>query len=159
MFSDGSRIAPTLLRLMKEMTQGSALQTFTIAEPYEAALRAVRTALTRHGLRTPAELDITARIRRELGAGIAPCTVLYVDDPALLLEAVVFQRGAAVLIPQPLVVTGDKRHTQLVVRTPESLWREMPESVREPLLDLMKRMERALGSIAERQGAHIAVSS
>ena len=49
----------------------------------------VRIALARQGLRAPAELDISARIRQELGAGVAPCIVLYVDDPVVLLEAVV----------------------------------------------------------------------
>jgi hypothetical protein len=72
------------------MTKTQPLVSFTIDEPYDVALRMVRIALARQGLRAPAELDITARIRQELGAGVAPCIVLYVDDPAILLEAVVF---------------------------------------------------------------------
>ncbi len=141
------------------MTTGQALLTFTIDEPYEIALRMVRTALARQGLRVPTELDVTARIRQELGAGVAPCIVLYVDDPAVLLEAVVFNRGAALLIPQPLVVTGNHRDTELLVRSPESTAGAIPESVRDPLHSLQVRMSRAIESIAERQGAHLAISS
>jgi uncharacterized protein (DUF302 family) len=141
------------------MTKGPPLLSFRIDEPYDVALRMVRIALARQGLRAPAELDIAGRIRQELGAGVAPCIVLYVDDPAVLLEAVVFNRGAALLIPQPLVVTGDNRHTEVLVRGPELPAGDIPESVRDPLLGLQVRMTQAIESIAEGQGPHLAVSS
>ena len=141
------------------MTTGQPLLTFTIDEPYEVALRMVRIALARQGLRAPTELDVTARIRQELGAGVAPCTVIYVDDPAVLLEAVVFHRGAALLIPQPLVITGNNRHTEVLVRRPASLTNEVPESIRDPLYDLQRRMTVAMESIGEVQGVPLAVNS
>ncbi len=141
------------------MTKGPPLRSFQIEKPYSTALRMVRAALARQGLRAPAELDIAARIRLELGAGVAPCMVLYVDDPAVLLEAVVFNRGAALLIPQPLVVTGDNRLTEVLVLSAELPIRDIPDSVRDPLLNLQLRMTRAIESIAERQGTHLAVSS
>ena len=141
------------------MTKGPPLLSFRIDEPYDVALRMVRIALARQGLRAPAELDIASRIRQELGAGVAPCIVLYVDDPAVLLEAVVFSRGAALLIPQPLVVTGDNRHTEVLVRSPELPVGDIPESVRDPLLGLQVRMTQAIESIAERQEARLAVTT
>lgn len=139
------------------MSKGPPLLSYTIDEPYDVALRMVRIALGRHGLRAPAELDIASRIRQELGAGVAPCTVLYVDDPALLLEAVVFNRGAALLIPQPLAVTGDVRHTDVFVPRPELPSGDIPASIRDPLFGLQMRMTRAIQSIADRQEAHLAV--
>jgi hypothetical protein len=141
------------------MTQQAPLLSFRIDEPYDIALRMVRIALARQGLRAPVELDIAARIRQELGAAVAPCVVLYVDDPAVMLEAVVFHRGSALMIPQPLVVTGRARHSEVLVRSPESPDAIVPESVRDPLLGLQRRMARAMESIAEREGACLAVSS
>lgn len=141
------------------MNEGSTLLTYAIAEPYGTALRQVRRALARHGLRAPAELDVAARIRHELGAGVAPCAVLWVDDPALLLEAVVFQRGAAAHIPQPLVVTGDNRRSEVLLRSPESLAREVPATVRDPLFDLLKRMARAVESVAGPRHPEFAAAS
>jgi uncharacterized protein (DUF302 family) len=132
---------------------------FRIEQPYDVALRTVRLALAQHGLRTPAELDVATRIREELGAGVAPCTVLYVDDPVLLLEAVVFNRSAALLIPQPLALTGNSRHTEVFVRNPDLPPGEVPETVRGPLLHLQARMTQAIESVGERQGAHQAVSA
>jgi uncharacterized protein (DUF302 family) len=140
------------------MTKTQPLLSFRIDEPYDVALRMVRIALARQGLRAPAELDITARIRQELGAVVAPCIVLYVDDPAVLLEAVVFNRGAALLIPQPLVVTGDNRQAEVLLRSAEMPFEAIPETVRDPLIGVQVRMTRAIESIAERQGAHMAIS-
>jgi uncharacterized protein (DUF302 family) len=141
------------------MTKGPAVLTYTLAKPYDAAARTVRAALKRHGLRAALELDVAARIRQELGAGVAPCTVLYIDDPALLLEAVVFHRGAALLIPHPVVITGDNRQSEVLVRSPESLNGAVPESVRDPILELTRRITRMVESIAEKQGAPLAISS
>jgi uncharacterized protein (DUF302 family) len=141
------------------MTKTQPLLSFRVDEPYDVALRMVRIALARQGLRAPAELDIAARIRQELGAGVAPCIVLYVDDPAVLLEAVVFNRGAALLIPQPIVVTGDNRQSEVLLRSAEMAAGAIPETVRDPLIGVQVRMTRAIESIAERQGAHLAISS
>lgn len=142
------------------MTKGPPLETFCVAEPYPAGLRTVRQALARQGLRTPAELDVTARIKHELGVGLAPCVVLYVDEPALLLEAVVFHRGAALLIPQPLVVSGNERHTKVILRGVESLSEsEHPAVTRDALLNLHARMVLAMETIAEREGAHLIACS
>ncbi|HXR74586.1 MAG TPA: hypothetical protein VN737_01350 [Bryobacteraceae bacterium] len=138
------------------MTKTQPLLSFRIDEPYDVALRMVRIALAREGLRAPAELDISARIRQELGAGVARCIVLYVDDPAVLLEAVVFNRGAALLIPQPLVVTGDNREAEVLLRSAEMPAGDIPESVRDPLIGVQVRMARAIESIAGQRQAEIA---
>lgn len=141
------------------MTKGPPVLAYALAEPYEAAVRTVRSALKRHGLRTALELDVAARIRHEIGAGVAPCLVLYVDDPAVLLEALVFDRGAALQIPQAVAITGDSRRSAALVRSPESLNGTVPESVRDPLLDLLRRISRAMESVAGKEGAHLAVRS
>jgi uncharacterized protein (DUF302 family) len=138
------------------MTKEPTVLAYALAQPHEAAVRTVRSALKRHGLRIAFELDVAARIRQELGAGVAPCLALYVDDPAVLLEAVVFHRGAALLIPQPVVISGDHRRSEVLARSPE-LSGAIPESVRDPLLDLLRRITRAMESVAEREGAHLAV--
>jgi uncharacterized protein (DUF302 family) len=135
------------------MVEGSSVVTFTVAEPFETALRQVRKALATQALRVPVELDVSGRIRKELGVGLGPCAVLFVDDPVLLLEAIVFNRGAAVFIPQPLAVTGKDRQTLVVFRSEEFLVQSgLPASVREPLLGLHARVVKAVEAVAEREG-------
>jgi uncharacterized protein (DUF302 family) len=138
------------------MINGPPLVTFRIPEPYPAALRKVRKGFTQEGLRIPIELDVTSRIKQELGAGLAPCMVVYVDDPALLLEAVIFHRDAALAIPQPVVIAGHDRHTEVLVRSPEALLAGgLPLSTRGPLLKLHGRIVRAMETVAEREEASV----
>jgi uncharacterized protein (DUF302 family) len=133
------------------MTTWTPVVTFQVSEPYPTALRMVRRALAQQGLRVPAELDVSARIKQEVGAGVAPCTVLYIDDPVLLLEAIIFQRGAGLLIPQPLVVAGGHGQTEVLLRSAASVTEEgLSASVRDALLGLHSRIVRALETIAER---------
>lgn len=142
------------------MRDNNTLVTFTLPEPHPVALRQVRKALERTGLRIPLELDVTAHIRREMGAALAPCVVLYVDDPALLLEAVVFDRGAALLMPQPVVVSGDNRQTEITMHHPgRSLDRRLAASVRDPLLTLYLRIVSTMETVAERKDTHFSVAS
>lgn len=142
------------------MTHGPPLVAFRVAEPHQTAVRMVRGALAQHGLHVPAELDVTGHIREELGAAVAPCVVLYVDDPALLLEAVIFHRGAALLIPQPVVISADGRYAEVLVRSVQAVIDGgLPASAREPLLNLHARIVRAMETIAERNAAYQAVSS
>ncbi len=133
------------------MSTRTPVETFSIPEPYPLALRMVRRALAQQGLRVPTELDIAARIKEEVGAGVAPCAVLYVDDPVLLLEAIIFQRGAGLVIPQPLVVAGGHRQTEVLFRSGASVLEEgLSASVRDALSGLHSRIIRALETIAKR---------
>lgn len=133
--------------------------TFSVGESHHNALRMVKKALSQRGLHISAELDVTTLIRQELGASLAPCVVLYVDEPALLLEAVVFHRGAALLIPQAVVISGNDRHTEVLVRGLEALVDGgLPVSVREPLLNLHARIVQAMETIAERESVHLIIS-
>jgi|SRR4051812_417221 hypothetical protein len=134
------------------MLNGTPLVTFTIREPHHAALRLVRRALTEHDLVAAAELDVTSRIRQELGVDVAPCMVLFVDDPTLMLEGIVFHRGAALWIPQRVVISGNDRHTEVFVRSANSMDAGgFPASIQDPIAHLQSRIVRALETIAERQ--------
>ena len=142
------------------MHNGSQLLTFSIREPYSIALQLVRRALTQHGLLAPAEVDVASRIRQELGAEVAPCTVLFVDDPALLLEGIVFHRGAALGIPQPVVISGNDHYTEVLIRSAKSLvLGGFPASAQDPLLQLQERIVRAMETIAVREEAPLLVNS
>lgn len=134
---------------------GPPLLAYAIDQPFDAALRRIRAALDIHGLRAPAELDLSGRLRDELGARLTPSVVFWIDDPVVLLEASVFHRGAGLLIPQPLVLTGDARRSEARLRNPDALPDDIPHGVRAPLIDLLRRMTRALDTIAAREDSPI----
>jgi hypothetical protein len=55
------------------------------------------------------------RIKQELSDGVAPRTVLFVDEPELLLEGIVFSRGTASRF-HDLRSSHNARHTEVLVR-------------------------------------------
>ena len=134
------------------MSSGPRSVAFRLPVSCRTAVGQVKRALVKDGLRVPAEMNVASHIRKEFGATLTPSVVLYVDDPALLLEAVVFQRDAALLMPQPVVVSGTEDASEIVVSSAEAI-RDMglPPSVRDPVLELHSRIVRAMGSISERE--------
>ena len=131
------------------MISKSPVLRFTIDQPYGTAVRLVRRALAEEGLRTPAELDIADRLKEQLYANLAPSLVLFVDDPVLLLEAVMFYPAAALFMPQPIVITSKGRNTEVQVTCRESaVESRLPPSVRTSILCLHGMVMRALYSVA-----------
>lgn len=142
------------------VTQSAALETYVTDRPFDAALGSVRKALCGHGLCVSSEIDVTRRLRHDLGVGIYPCHTLLVDDPALLLEAIVFHRGAAQFFPQPVTVAASERGVCIYVRSlgasPAS---GLPASIRGPLQQLHQRIRLALDEVAAREDDPQAVAS
>jgi uncharacterized protein (DUF302 family) len=141
------------------MSHGSPpLVTFRIRKPYQTAHRLVREALGEQGLLVAAELDVTSRIKDRLGVAVAACTVLLVDDPTLLLEGIVFHRGAALWIPQRVVISGNERHTEVFVRGANSdslVAGGFPSSLLDPIAQLQERIVRTVKTIAEADDAAV----
>ena len=134
------------------MYVASSFVTFSIRQPYLKALHLVRRTLDQNGLRLPAELDVDLRIKRELGVNGAPRTILFVDDPELLLEGIVFHCASAVGIPQPVVVPGNDRTAEVFVRGaktgPEG---RFSATVHTPVLELEERIVGVIETIGDRE--------
>ena len=87
-----------------------------IQEPYDESLRLVRRLLVRRGLRLVAEIDVTKRLEEELGIGWRySSTLLVVDDPASLYEALVQDSIAGLHVLHLVAVTGDNAGTRIGV--------------------------------------------
>jgi len=86
------------------MAEEPATITYSIAEPFEQALKMVRRVLIGRGLEVSGQLDISSRIRQRLLIGTAPCVVLLVAPSALLGK--VLGSSAAGLTPLHVVVSS-----------------------------------------------------
>jgi hypothetical protein len=85
-----------------------------IQEPYDESLRLVRRLLVRRGLRLVAEIDVSKRLEEELGIGWrCSSTLLVVDDPASLYEALVQDSIAGLHVLHLVAVTGDNTSTRI----------------------------------------------
>jgi uncharacterized protein (DUF302 family) len=84
-----------------------------IAAPYETALRLIRSALFHEDLRISREFDVADIARGQPGMNLAPCRILCVDFPLLLLEAMALDPSAAVFLPLHIVISSNGPKTQV----------------------------------------------
>ena len=126
--------------------------TLIMQKPLNEALKLLRVALAGEGLEIAAELDISGRIRKSLRINIPLCRVLCVDCPVALLEALAFDRSAAVLLPLHLVVAGQDDLTLIHLLNPAAaLYSGLPVTARAAVSKLQARVALAVESISIRQ--------
>ena len=126
-----------------------AVTTYRISEPFDRAVRAVREALIRAGLNIVSEVDISARVKRELNLGFIPCRILLVDSPCLMLEAATLDRAAAVLMPLHIVLSAHGPETLVYWMSPTAIEGvRLPSAATQPLLKLQSILVRAMEKIA-----------
>lgn len=126
-----------------------AVTTYRISEPFDRALRAVREALIRAELSIVSEVDVSARVKRELNMGFVPCRILLVDSPYLLLEAATLDRAAAVLMPLHVVLSARGPETLVYWICPTAIEGvRLPMAATPPLLKLQTTLTRAIERIA-----------
>ncbi|MFB3779019.1 MAG: DUF302 domain-containing protein [Bryobacteraceae bacterium] len=129
-----------------------ATQTYVIPEPFERALRRLRDSLGSEGLSVPAELDLSARMREQLGLSIPPCRVLCVDSPAAVAETLAIDSAGAVFLPLHLVVAGRGPRTLVHLAGATALGSGgLPVGVKGPVRKLLTRLASALQRIGSRQ--------
>ena len=95
------------------MNGETAATTYSIPEPVEEALKVIREALARAGLSVVGELDISRRIQRSLGIGMAQCKVLYVCSKQSMPEAINVCAAVGIFLPLHVVVSARGEQTEI----------------------------------------------
>lgn len=135
------------------MTHEPRIVCFTIHQPFNLAQRMLRNAFLREGLRIPAEISPSTRVRSELGVGLKESTIFYVDSPILLLEATVFTVGGGLYIPEPVAVcdAGEKQSKVVVRSIKPYLDDSLSAGARRAVLQLHERILQAIQTIGQRE--------
>ena len=134
------------------MEDEGRILTFQVEEPYPVALRMLRRALAQEGLRVPCELDTSERVKQELGIGLKPNIVLYVDDPMILLEATVMNPSGSLFVPEPVVLSSQEKGSRVALRAVQPLpQRQLPASLRGAVLNLHERIMAAVQRIGQKE--------
>lgn len=111
----------------------------------DPTLQSLRRHLNKAGLCIVKQLDLSHQFAGGLMTGTHRCTLLMVDCPLLLFEAVALERSAAVFVPLHVVVTGD-RHTTCIhwAHPAESMGLRLSPAVRGPVDTLYSRVTRVI---------------
>jgi uncharacterized protein (DUF302 family) len=134
------------------MNSEPAVTAYLIPEPFQRALSMVRDVLNRGELSIASELDVSARIKRELNIGFGPCRILLVDSPCLLLQACTLDRAAVALLPLHVVLYGRGPQTVVHWMSPAALGGvRLPTGAAAPLLKLQGLVARSIERVAMRR--------
>ncbi|MBZ5594724.1 MAG: DUF302 domain-containing protein [Acidobacteriia bacterium] len=120
-----------------------------IAAPFETALKVIRSALFHEDLRISREFDVADIARGQPGMNLAPCRILCVDSPLLLLEAMALDPSAAVFLPLHIVISADGPSTQVYWLNPASIQsKRLPAGAMLPLRAVQARIVKAMEKIS-----------
>ncbi|MCI0622322.1 MAG: DUF302 domain-containing protein [Acidobacteria bacterium] len=132
-------------------TQATA--TLVVPEPFDKALKLIRQALTSAEIGIAMELDVSGRIQRDLGVELAPCRILSVDNPFVLLEAMALDGTAAVFLPLHVAVSGDGKQTRVHMLSQSGVRScGSPLGAKGAMSKLQAGLAQALEKISVRQG-------
>lgn len=95
------------------MADAHATITYSIAQPFDEAVKLVRGALSGTALRITGELNLSGRIHKKLLIGTAPCLVLFASPPKATTESQIANPIAGTLHPLHIVVSGRGSHTDI----------------------------------------------
>ena len=88
--------------------------TTELAQPYAAAVEAVRAALTQQGFGILTEIDLKATLKTKLDVDVAPQVILGACRPALAYEALSAEPSIAAVLPCNVVVRAVDDATTIV---------------------------------------------
>jgi uncharacterized protein (DUF302 family) len=88
--------------------------TAELAQPYAAAVEAVRAALTEQGFGILTEIDLKATLKTKLDVDVAPQVILGACRPALAYEAMAAEPSIAAVLPCNVVVRAMDDATTVV---------------------------------------------
>ncbi len=131
--------------------------TVTLAQPYDEAVPAVRTALGEQGFGILTEIDLKATLKEKLDVEVAPQIILGACRPALAYEALRAEPSIAAVLPCNVVVRavdGDGIGDATIVEAfdPEAMMGLADnEALRGVATDARQRLTAALAALGSTQ--------
>jgi uncharacterized protein (DUF302 family) len=130
------------------MTITTRGNTRVIPEPFAKSVPLIRRLLVSAGLSVVEEFDVSGAPYFQLGIAARSCTILLVDTPVLLFEAIALDRAAAVFVPVHVVISGDRDTSYVHWANPmASSNLRPPAPSKSALEDVCTRVTRALSGL------------
>jgi uncharacterized protein (DUF302 family) len=119
-----------------------------VPDGFGSCVPRVRRLLEGAGLNIVEEFDLTNVPYFQIGIGSRRCTVLLVDMPVLLFEALALDRAAAVFLPIHVVICGDRDTSYVHWANPmASSGLRPPSPSKEAMEKLCSRVTQALSPL------------
>ena len=130
--------------------------TAELAQPYAAAVEAVRAALTEQGFGILTEIDLKATLKTKLDVDVAPQVILGACRPALAYEALTAEPSIAAVLPCNVVVRAvDDATTVVEAFDPDAMMGLADnDALRTVAADAKQRITAALASLYSPEGGN-----
>ena len=130
--------------------------TTELAQPYAAAVEAVRAALTQQGFGILTEIDLKATLKTKLDVDVAPQVILGACRPALAYEALSAEPSIAAVLPCNVVVRALDQDTTIVEAFDPDAMMGLADNpaLHSVAADAKQRIAAALTSLDSLDGAH-----
>jgi uncharacterized protein (DUF302 family) len=115
---------------------------YTMREPYPAAIEAVRRSLANRGLRVVGQLDLASRVERSLGIVVEPCSILFVLPLPEVLHIASLHPGVASLLPLHIVVSANGGETR--IQAPNRVYPDTAMAA--PISEIQSHIADAIGA-------------
>ncbi len=133
------------------MSGDGGITTLTMRLPPGEATRCIRRALAAGGLTIASEMDLGTRLSGGFRIRFPHCHVLCVVHPPALLEALTFDRSAAVLLPLHVVVAEQEGATVVQLLNPSAaLYGVLPVSARAAVSKIFSLVMKTLEEMSPR---------
>jgi uncharacterized protein (DUF302 family) len=130
-------------------------QTYVISEPFDKAVKLIRSALAETELGVVGEFDTTEAFGKDPEKKSKQSRILLVDCPLLVFEAQALDRSAGVFFPLHVLVRADADRTQVSTVSSRELFDvRLPSGATDPMDSLQARVALALESVLRRMGAN-----
>ena len=128
----------------------------TLAQPYEAALEAVRAALGDQGFGILTEIDLKATLKAKIDVDVAPQIILGACRPALAYEALTAEPSIAAVLPCNVVVRSVDDDTTIVEAFDPDAMMGLADNdaLRTVATDAKQRLTAALAALDSTKGAN-----
>jgi len=84
-----------------------------VSKAHGAALKSLCRILRQAGFSIVQQIELSRDFADQLAPGTENCTLLLVDNPLSMFEAIALDRSAAAFVPFHVVVTGDRHSTRI----------------------------------------------
>lgn len=123
---------------------------YVVQARFAKAVKQLRSSLEAAGLAIISETDISASTRTSLGMELAPCSVLSVTCPFLLLQALVMDPALLTLIPLHVVAIEKDHWTRIYVLNAAGLGSDVAGAFNPRVRELSRRIRQCLDHVAAR---------
>jgi uncharacterized protein (DUF302 family) len=123
---------------------------YSLQEPFDDAIAAICSSLRHRGIRIVGQVDISGRLGRSLGIGLAPCLIVFVLPDAGSSNADAIHPWAGVFLPLHVVISGNDSQSEVLIQNRIQPGPGAATAAYARVIEMQKVLAKAIEAVAAR---------